>query len=499
MIYVLLDTNIIIDMVVDRRNQINNKLLNSFIKLMDYNEIKLVVPEIIKTEVYRNLEVEFTSVGKKIQEVLDNIKGLYGVSTLTIEGLNLTDYKKNARKELNEALAKFESNKSKYKEDIFDTVDTMLSHKNCVQLKDISLMDKVLKRKIYKRAPFHKVKKESNGDGVITETLININDFISINTEDIICFVTGNYKDFSDSTDKNSLHNEIVDDLEKNGLKGKVHYVRTFGELVNKELKSNLEHANLTEEFEQELKDQEAEEKFVYETEISDLERESAGLSSLGSFDWKVEETFSDFQSEMEELSYRFSSIKDSIEEITAYYDEEFIELISDINSEKLIKFSKMMEPICSIDTCDTINDLIEILEWRRRKLTELEVIIVGGEFENIEFGNKYNVFSVEQEEFTLNIDAAYLSPSDAGTDEIDFSLLGESEDHKLHGGIHITYGFMDFDDDGGIGNAIEESVELDTKDIVKQLEKIANEWGNFIDKEQSVIDSISDIIDTLV
>ena len=36
-------------------------------------------------------------------------------------------------------------------------------------------MDMVLKRKIYKRAPFHKVEKESNGDGVITESLININ------------------------------------------------------------------------------------------------------------------------------------------------------------------------------------------------------------------------------------------------------------------------------------------------------------------------------------
>ena len=37
--YVLLDTNIIIDMVVDRRNQINNKLLNKFLKLLDFDEI----------------------------------------------------------------------------------------------------------------------------------------------------------------------------------------------------------------------------------------------------------------------------------------------------------------------------------------------------------------------------------------------------------------------------------------------------------------------------
>ena len=49
--YVLLDTNIIIDMVVDRRNQIDNKLLNKFLKLLEFDEIKLIVPEIVKKHI----------------------------------------------------------------------------------------------------------------------------------------------------------------------------------------------------------------------------------------------------------------------------------------------------------------------------------------------------------------------------------------------------------------------------------------------------------------
>ena len=67
-------------------------------------------------------------------------------------------------------------------------------------------MDKVIKRKIYKKAPFHKVEKESYGDGIIAETLININQFITISENDAIYFVTGNYKDFSDSNKKCELH-----------------------------------------------------------------------------------------------------------------------------------------------------------------------------------------------------------------------------------------------------------------------------------------------------
>ena len=99
--YVLLDTNIIIDMVVDRRNQIDNKLLNKFLKLLEFDEIKLIVPEIVKTETYRHLDKEIDNVGIQIQKVLDDIGKLYGVSTLEIEGLDLSVYKKNARKEHN--------------------------------------------------------------------------------------------------------------------------------------------------------------------------------------------------------------------------------------------------------------------------------------------------------------------------------------------------------------------------------------------------------------
>ena len=88
-------------MVVDQRNQIKNKLLNKFVKLLGFDEIKLVVPEIIKTEIYRHLNKEINNVGKQIEKVFDDIRNLYGVSTLQME--DLSAYKKT-RKELNDAL-----------------------------------------------------------------------------------------------------------------------------------------------------------------------------------------------------------------------------------------------------------------------------------------------------------------------------------------------------------------------------------------------------------
>ena len=41
--YVMIDTNIFIDMIIDRKHNVSDKLVESFIKLLDYDEIKLVL------------------------------------------------------------------------------------------------------------------------------------------------------------------------------------------------------------------------------------------------------------------------------------------------------------------------------------------------------------------------------------------------------------------------------------------------------------------------
>lgn len=48
MIYILLDTNIVIDMVIDHRQEVSNNLLARFIDLLDCNEINLIIPEIVR-------------------------------------------------------------------------------------------------------------------------------------------------------------------------------------------------------------------------------------------------------------------------------------------------------------------------------------------------------------------------------------------------------------------------------------------------------------------
>ena len=61
--YVMIDTNIFIDMIIDRKHNVSDRLVKSFIKLLDFDEIKLVVPEIVVHETNKHMEERLEEVG----------------------------------------------------------------------------------------------------------------------------------------------------------------------------------------------------------------------------------------------------------------------------------------------------------------------------------------------------------------------------------------------------------------------------------------------------
>lgn len=164
-----------------------------------------------------------------------------------------------------------------YQRDIQKVIELLFSHKNTIEIDDVDLISSVMRRRIYKRAPFHKEEKESFGDGTITETLVNIKNNVDVKPEDKVFFVTGNYQDFSETEkDKNRLHHHIEEDLQKAGLGTQVVYIRSFNYLIYPNLRPNIENANLVEEFEAEMK---AEEESLYR-ELDDDLRESAEFTN---------------------------------------------------------------------------------------------------------------------------------------------------------------------------------------------------------------------------
>jgi len=487
MVYVMLDTNIIIDMLVDRRKHINAKLVKSFIQLLDKDEICLLVPEIVKTETYRNIGSEFDKVGNNLKSTIDSIDNLYGVILINDESFDLEKYKDSAKKEIAEFENIFEKNKDKYKKAIYDVIELLFSHKNTRILQDKDLMGQVLKRKIYKRAPFHKVEKESNGDGVITETLINICKFVDLKEEDKIFFVTGNYKDFAESKDrKDVFHIDIVEDLKTNGLDEKIELVNQFGILVSKKLKDQKIHAEELEKIEKEFMQEELEAQAEYEEEISDLERESFGLSPLSSFESEVDEILStsDFASTIQEQSSEFFSIKNDLEEIEGDIEILLYDLRNLKLGEKSI-YSKLEEAADILDclsnkTCGEVIDIYENLNNMQQEISRKRILLEKIDFESLEFGSQYEIYDADERKYTLCIGEKYLCPASGEKDEIELSLISDDFEVRKHGSIEVCYGYMNTDEDGGILNGEEESISVDSRYITSEIDQIIKRWKDY-------------------
>ena len=493
--YVMLDTNIVIDMVVDRRHQMSDKLLSTFIKLLEYNEIRLVIPSIVKYETFRNLEEEIEKVGKNIEAAMDGIKELYGISAYKVGGLDIEEYKKKSREQLNQAQEMFQQGKEEYKKNLFNTIDLVFNHKNCITIDDDSYLDiLVMKRRIYKRAPFHKEKKESYADGLIAETLINVSKYIEVKEEDIIYFVTGNYKDFCDTEhNKNNLHPHILADLKSHNIDCKVVYVKTFGQLIKKELKENVENAKLSEEFEEELRREEEEERAMYELDYEDMLRESAGLTSLSDFESKLEDNLidSDFLEKVVSVFERINSCYDKIEEYFMFYDDD---LSCFVNGCDIVELKKVFEDFrdffekkdIHVIQGESIEDFHAIVNWIEEQKDSLREIPFEDKLpDSIEFGCNILIYDYKHNKFYFQLDEMFLTPENGSSDTIDFNLKDNVGKICASGRIDITYGFIEFDDAGGAADGCEEDIEYFYENMLAYLERIAEEWENFVAEQE--------------
>lgn len=47
-------------MIIDRKNNVTKELVNTFIKLLDFNQIKLIIPSIVAYETSKHIERTIT-------------------------------------------------------------------------------------------------------------------------------------------------------------------------------------------------------------------------------------------------------------------------------------------------------------------------------------------------------------------------------------------------------------------------------------------------------
>ncbi len=495
--YVMMDTNIYLDMLVDRRKSISNNTVSAFKQLLDYNEIKLVVPQIVVYEVHKHIEEQLLEVGNIIKKAISAVNDIYDVCGMseTEESLNANENKKLATKQLKALKEKFKLNKALYLSKLNELIDEIFSHDNCIIIDDDdNIRSLCLKRKIYKKAPFHIDNKESFADGTITTTLINLKRFIDISDSDTIIFVTGNKTDFSDSKNKDILHADILDDLTKEELDKKVTYITNFGVLVRVELKDEVNRASLKEEFEKDLE----EEEYQQICDYNDSCRESVGLSSLSGFEDFFIDNFaeSSFSKKILSIFVRLNKCYSSLEDLFVFYDEELINYICNYELDDIHNFiEKWNLSVQNTDLPDaelSVGGLVDIIESIKEKSYAFDYSELPTDLPDyIEYGKSESFAALNKTRYTIQMDDLYLSCEDGNVDWLDLILL-EGNDKIAKGNIEISYGHVTFNSEGNVDDASEQGIYYDFNDIELALEEITKEFEEWIKQENQIMDTIS-------
>lgn len=488
--YLALDTNIYLDMVVSRDRTHESDSYNQMEKLLDYGEIKLIVPAIVITEINRNLNNEIEKVFQHLKSIKKSVNELYWINN--VEEMKI--FKENVpsvQEQIKKLHRLYEENKNQYLIDAQNLFEKLFIHKNVIIIEENQeIIFKANQREIHKKRPFHYNQKDSIADAVIIETLVNIKKVIpTFSTEDNLYFITRNYKDFSSEKNKEELHSDIQKSIQTVNFSEQFNYRVFFSKTLLEDFKEEAEHVGVLEELQLE-RDRELIEDLKYE-EI-ESSRQAGGLSSLY-LDW--EEKISEL-TELQEMMSIFNRYTDTLTGNFESFAEDYFEIIEKIekiNHTGLIStvnnFNKVEPGIFSLNgTAEEMRD--EILEL----LTD-RISINPEYFDSDEMWNSEEVFqsstnlltfkNFDEKNYEISVDGE-LNPENGGSDSLVIKYEDEIKGSMNYenGVIDINYGYLNFNEDGNAADGEQEDIQIFLDDILNATEEIFDYINNQIQKE---------------
>lgn len=224
-------------------------------------------------------------------------------------------------------------------------------------------------------------------------------------------------------------------------------------------------------------------EDYNYEQEIMDMDRENVGLTAMGKYNSYLEESL--FNSKMqEEFVSRFETINDLLadfEEISVIYNE-IMEQIKESPDEAKKTILKIAENVNEIEdfpfesniTEITDGDIFEFYSWVKEKYMVMVKYAENKRLpDSIEFGKQVSFSDVHDNTYTLSLDEIQICPSEGESEYIDIWLSNNLNDKTYKGYVELTVGYMNFDEDGGVADGLEDNVEYDYDEIIKGIDDV--------------------------
>lgn len=248
----------------------------------------------------------------------------------------------------------------------------------------------------------------------------------------------------------------------------------------------------------------EGDSEYDYEQEIEDMDRESVGLNPLGDYETYLEEDLAESKMS-EDIIERFSCINElhkEYEEISSIYDS-LLELFSDReNIESVIRIiSSKLEEITDfpgvIDE-DGISEeeISEIKKWVDSKYEDASrKMDIANLPDSIGYGDDIEILGIDDQKLFLKIDEININPSAGDKEWIDISLSDEKEIIAC-GTVELTVGYMEYDEDGGVADSLEDEIDYSYRSIIEQLDYFILEQNEYMETEKAIIEIIEEVIE---
>jgi hypothetical protein len=246
-------------------------------------------------------------------------------------------------------------------------------------------------------------------------------------------------------------------------------------------------------------------EDYDYEQDIMDMDRESVGLLAMGEYDSFLEEALAnskmkqDFVSKFETINALLSDFED----VSMVYDEimEQIKGSPDEAKKSLLKIAKNMDGIedfpLDLDISEIMDgDMSDVHAWVEERYLEVVKFADADRLpDSIDFGDQIIFFDANDSKYTLSLDEIHINPSEGESEYIDIQLSNDLDNDAIKGYIKLTVGYINYDEDGGVADGLEDDVEYYYEEIIKEIDNVINSLRELLDNHIELKKLLEDLL----
>lgn len=239
-----------------------------------------------------------------------------------------------------------------------------------------------------------------------------------------------------------------------------------------------------------------------YEQEIQDMDRVQLGFTPLGSYESYLEEALpdSELSNEIIERFEKINQLHCKFEDHSIIYDS-LLEELDNSDPRYIIKsiYPKLLgiSDIPHITDIESIEDreIEEIKNWINSKCKIASKISEDDTLpDTLNFGESIIIKGVDNSELSFTIDEIEISPTE-GSEEIIDIYLCNSKGERISGYIKLIVGYLNFDEDGGASDGIEEDIEYEFDEILKEIDSYISEQDSIVEAEAKIVEIIKTVL----